>query len=159
YGIVDYDADDVASLQKVFDHDWAGGGANGLSLPCTRLLISPTNSRARIADLIGKAQKSLDLSVMYVTDYSLVSAIETRAAAGVAVRVLLADPSFIDNTQTAQTLAAKKIPVKYFSNLDLHAKLVLTESAAFVGSENLSANSLNSNREVGAIVTNQGPVD
>lgn len=97
---------------------------------------------------------------MYMTDSAVASAVKAKAAAGVAVRVLLGDPAWVtSNTQTAQDLAAAKIPVRYFKVADLHAKLVLVDDAAFVGSENLSTNSLDHNREVGVMVTNKAPLD
>lgn len=159
YGIIDVERDDIEGLQQIFDHDWEGGGFAGLSLPCTRLVVSPINSRDLLTEFMNKAEKTLDLSVMYVTDKDFVATIEEKAAAGTAVRVLLADPAWIDgNDATATELASKKIPVKFLKKYELHAKLLLSESAAFVGSENFSRPSVDSNREVGVFVTNEEPL-
>lgn len=157
YAIVDSDWDDIADLQAIFDNDFAGK-SSAPDLSCTRLVVSPVNSHERILDLV-KSAKKLDLSVMYVTDPQLVQAVKDRQAAGVPVRVLLADPGWIQgNAQSASDLAAAQVPVKYFKSLDLHAKLVLTDRAALVASENLSTTSLDQNREVGVIVTNDQPL-
>ena len=157
YAVVDSDWDDLADLQTIFDNDFAGK-STAPDLKCTRLLVSPVNAHQRLLDLV-KSAKTLDLSVMYVTDPQIAQAVKDRLAAGVPVRVLLADPTWIQgNAQSAADLAAAKVPVKYYEKLDLHAKLVVTDKAAFVGSENLSTNSLDQNREVGVIVTNPEPL-
>jgi phosphatidylserine/phosphatidylglycerophosphate/cardiolipin synthase-like enzyme len=152
YGIVDRDPSDVADVLALFARDSAGTGAVDLS--CTKLVVSPVNARARLEGLVKGAKTTLDLSVMYVTDPGIAAAIKERKAAGVAVRLLLADPNWMtSNPQTAQSMAASGIPVRYFKSLDLHAKLVIADDSAFVGSENFSKNSLDNNREVGVFAT------
>ena len=60
--------------------------------------------------------------------------------------------------ETASTyLKAAGIPTKYLYKYELHAKLIIADGVAFVGSENLSYTSLNKNREVGIFVTEKGP--
>ncbi|MBI4700640.1 MAG: transposase [Deltaproteobacteria bacterium] len=155
YGVVDYAADDIDDLQAVFESDWSGAP---LDLSCTRLIVSPENARPRLVALIEGAKKSLDLAVMYISDKQVKAAIKARAKAGVAVRVLLADPAWIaDNVATAAELKAAGIATKYLKNWELHAKLVIADAVAFVGSENLSPTSLDKNREAGVLVTEPGP--
>jgi phosphatidylserine/phosphatidylglycerophosphate/cardiolipin synthase-like enzyme len=154
YAVVDTDAQDVAELHALFERDWNDKGEVDVS--CTKLLIAPLNAKERILALIASAKKTLDLGVMYVTEKDTLAAIKAQAAAGVQVRVLLANPAWMtDNTATAADLAAAKIQVKYFEALDLHAKLVIADGATFIGSENLSYNSLLFNREVGVIATEE----
>jgi phosphatidylserine/phosphatidylglycerophosphate/cardiolipin synthase-like enzyme len=156
YGVVDRDPEDVADALSVFETDWSGTGAPDLA--CTRLLVSPVNSRPRLFDLLSKAQHTIDFSVMYLTDTSLRELIKARAASGVQVRAMLADPCWItDNPTTFADLTAQGIPVKYMTQVELHAKLVIADGIVFVGSENLSRNSLDFNREVGVFVTESGP--
>lgn len=156
YNAVLESADDVADLEAVFQADWDGATPN---LACTRLVVSPENSRTRLTELINKADQKLDLSVMYVTDDEIVAAVKARVQAGVKVRMLLANPGWIsNNAQTAATFKALGVPVKYYVAGDLHAKLLITEDAAFVGSENFSYTSLNKNREAGVFVTEPAPV-
>lgn len=158
YGVLDHEADDVADLQAIFDNDFAGKGKN-VDLSCSRLVVAPINARDRLKDLIQSADKQLDMSVMYLSDGDLAAAVKARKAAGVAVRILLADPSWItDNAASAKDLAAAGIDVKYMKAYELHAKLLVTDRAAFVGSENFSSNSLDQNREIGVFVTNDEPL-
>ena len=156
YGALLDDAEDVADLQSVFDTDWNGTGVPELG--CTRLIVSPNNSRDRLTAFLSGAQRSIDMSVMYVTDTGILTAIKARKQAGVAIRILLADPGWItSNTATAAALADGGISVKYLTSIELHAKLAIVDGVAFIGSENFSSTSLNRNREVGVLLTEPGP--
>jgi phosphatidylserine/phosphatidylglycerophosphate/cardiolipin synthase-like enzyme len=68
--------------------------------------------------------------------------------------VILADPAdFSENQATATTFANQDVEVRFATSFDLHAKLIVADGVAFVGSENMSPTSLGSNREVGVLVT------
>jgi phosphatidylserine/phosphatidylglycerophosphate/cardiolipin synthase-like enzyme len=156
YGAVVTDPDDVADLAAVFDADWAG--AADPDLDCTRLIVSPVNARSRVLALATGAQDTLDLSVIYLSDSSVRTAVIQAEGRGVAVRVILADPAdFPDNFTTAETLRNQGVEVRFLRTLDLHAKLILADGVGFVGSQNLSSTSLSDNREVGVLVTEAGP--
>jgi len=152
YGVVTTEVGEVADLQAVFDRDRAGGG--DLSFSCSKLVVSPENSKERLLALIDSAKTSLDLELMYLTDNDIEAAVTARAAAGVSVRALLANPAWMkDNPATAALLQKASIPVKYYTKLEVHAKLLIADGIAFVGSENMSLNSLSSNREIGVFVS------
>jgi len=88
----------------------------------------------------------------------VMSAVKAKAAGGTQVRVLLAMPEWIsDNTATAAELQAAGIPAKFLYTYELHAKLVIADGVALVGSQNMSYNSIENNREVGMLVTEQAP--
>jgi cardiolipin synthase len=158
YGAVSAEPGDAEDLSKVFEADFAGTPMS-VELGCSKLLVAPLNARPRILDLITSTKSKLIMSVMYLTDPALLKATLDRAAAGVPTRIILADPGWIKgNDATAQTLAAAKIPVKYMKFLDCHAKLIVSDDRAFVGSENMSSNSIDANREVGIIVSNAASV-
>ena len=76
-----------------------------------------------------------------------------RKAAGVDVRVILADPSWIDANESAgKFLQQNGIQPKFYPHT--HVKSIVVDGkAAYVGSVNLSWNSIDKNREVGMIVT------
>jgi len=151
YGIVDRDPEDIADVQAIFEQDWAM--ANGqmyepANLTCTRLIVSPTNSKARLIEHIASAKTTLDVEVMYVSETSIRDAIIAAKNRGVSVRVIV-------NESTDPAVASFKavgIPVKTPGSFYLHAKLITADSVAFVGSENMSFTSLTKNREVGALV-------
>ncbi|MCA9602356.1 MAG: hypothetical protein KC417_10040, partial [Myxococcales bacterium] len=151
HGVLLRDPYDVKDIDAVFNVDATGG-----QVPtCTRLVISPTNSRQRIQALIQSAQSTLVLEQLSLADKDIRAALASRAQAGVAVRVILANPAWItENAEAAQVLEASGIQVRFMKNLDNHAKLIIADGkAAFVGSENLSWTSLEKNREVGVVVT------
>lgn len=151
YGVVDAAPDDVADAHAIFEHDWSGAP---LDLGCTRLVVSPDNARQRLAAHVKRAKNRLDLAVMYLSDATVLAAVKARASAGVPVRVLLASPYWIPgNAQTQKALVAAGAQARFFTEYELHAKLVLSDGAAFVGSENMSYTSLKKNREVGVFVT------
>lgn len=152
YGVVTTEPGEVADLQAIFDRDRAGGG--DLDFTCSKLIVSPENSKERLLEFIASAKSTLDLELMYLTDNDIEAAITARAGAGVAVRALLASPSWMkDNPATAAMLAKASVSVKYYTKLEVHAKLLVADGVAFVGSENMSLNSLSSNREIGVFVS------
>jgi phosphatidylserine/phosphatidylglycerophosphate/cardiolipin synthase-like enzyme len=155
YGVVDRDPQDLDDLRAVFEHDWSGAP---LDTDCTRLIISPLNARERILSHIASAESQLDLAVMYISDDEVRHAVIQKAQQGVAVRVLLADPGWIDgNVETAATLQSEGIAVRYLTAWELHAKLVVADGVALVGSQNMSWTSLEKNREVGLLISEPEP--
>jgi phosphatidylserine/phosphatidylglycerophosphate/cardiolipin synthase-like enzyme len=156
YGLVDHDPEDVADLQAIFDQDWKlanGMQATPPDLNCTRLIASPNNSQQRILGFISSATSTLDVEVLYITDVNVRNAIGAAKNRGVTVRVILESPTDQpSNADTATYLKNLSIPVKYVDNqFYLHAKLIIADGVAFVGSENMSPTSLTKNREVGAL--------
>jgi len=157
YGVVDRDPQDVKDLTTVFERDWADDGS-AIDTSCTRLILSPENSRERIIEQINGAQTQLDLAVMYVSDDAVMSALKQKASSGTTVRVLLAHPEWIDdNTATAAELESAGATARFFYEWELHAKLIIADGVPLVGSVNMSYNSLENNREVGVLVTEEAP--
>lgn len=146
------DSDDVAHLIHLFDTDWQRGAP---SLPCTRLLVSPINARLRLIELIKSATSTLEIESMQFADTEVRDAVAERKKAGVNVRVLMADPNWVDtNIAAAKFLSNASIPARWLADPDVHAKAVVVDEArAYLGSINLSFTSLNKNREVGLVVT------
>jgi cardiolipin synthase A/B len=153
----DRDPADLADLRAMFEADWAGTGAT-LAMPCTRMLVAPINARERILALINGAQSTLEIESMQFGDPSVRAAVKSRALAGVAVRVLLADASWISaNAYASEYLKGLGVPVRWIPHM--HTKVIVADGArAYLGSENLSTNSLDNNREVGLIVTDDSSI-
>jgi phosphatidylserine/phosphatidylglycerophosphate/cardiolipin synthase-like enzyme len=156
--MTDSDPWDVANLVTLFDADWQYVTPK---LDCTRLVLSPINSKERILSLINSATTSLVIESMQFADTSVRSAVAARKAAGVDVRVLLASPTWIDtNTAAASFLASNAIPARRLGSPSVHVKAIVADGArAYAGSENLSYTSLNKNREVGLVMTEPPAVD
>ncbi|MBS1122684.1 MAG: Cardiolipin synthetase, partial [Deltaproteobacteria bacterium] len=145
----DQDPADVADLVQLFAADWEG---QPLTMACTRLVVSPINARERILAVIAGAQATLEIESMQFADPAVRDAVAARVAAGVQVRVLLADAGWIDaNAAAATFLGNLGVPVKWIPHL--HTKAIVADgTTAYVGSENLSFTSLDKNREVGLVL-------
>lgn len=148
YGVVVTNPEALTHVAAIFAADWAGTG--GVTLPCTSLVASPNNAKPAILELIGGATNTLDLSVFYVSETNVIDAIIAAKARGVQVRILLADTS--TNVESASDLRGEGLTVRFAKNVDLHAKLIVADGRALVGSHNLSNTSLTRNRELGVVV-------
>jgi phosphatidylserine/phosphatidylglycerophosphate/cardiolipin synthase-like enzyme len=158
YGFVDRDPTDVTDVAAIFDMDWAaaaGEPPEPADLSCTRLIVSPNNSKARVLALIAGATKTLDVEALYVSEDSVRNAIVDAKQRGVTVRVIL--EGSMDSAGSTQFFQAAGIPVHDAAGFFLHAKLIVADGVAFVGSENYSLTSLTRNREVGALVFEPTP--
>lgn len=145
----DSDPADIADLVTLFEADWAGKTP---AITCTRMVISPVNARERILAVINGAQETLDIESMQFADWGVRNAVKARVEAGVNVRVMLADPTWIDANAYAVTfLKELGVPVKWMPHM--HTKMLVADGkVAYVGSENFSQTSLDKNREVGVIL-------
>jgi phosphatidylserine/phosphatidylglycerophosphate/cardiolipin synthase-like enzyme len=160
YGVFDDDSRDVASIEKVFNADYAG--ASITPTDGDHLLWSPTDSRNRLVSLINGATKSLDVEELELSDSAVVNAIVARAKAGVKVRVVLETPS--DYASEVSAIKAAGGAVVGYSDPNgfyIHAKAMvadygLSTQAVEAGSMNISSNSLSNNRELGLILTGTG---
>jgi phosphatidylserine/phosphatidylglycerophosphate/cardiolipin synthase-like enzyme len=132
--------------------DWAAAGnepPKPANLNCTRLIVSPNNSKQRIIEHINSAKTTLELELMYLSETSVRNAVGQAKGRGVNVRVILEDPT----DESVAFLTGLAIPVKFPpTSIFLHSKLIIADGVAFVGSENMSITSLSKNREVGVLV-------
>jgi phosphatidylserine/phosphatidylglycerophosphate/cardiolipin synthase-like enzyme len=146
----DADPADVAVLVRLFDGDWRSKRPH---LGCTRLVIAPINARPRLLDLIRGAAATLDIESMELSDEAVIAAVLERAASGVEVRVILAEPDWVaTNQESAAFLEAHGVPVRFLRSPAVHVKSILVDGQrAYLGSENLTYNSLTNNREIGLI--------
>jgi cardiolipin synthase A/B len=151
YVVSDADPADVEVLTALFDADFARAPAD---LSCTRLLVSPANARDRLLAFLGSAKKEILVESMQLSDRAVRSALAARRAAGIQVRVLLADERWVSaNADAARFLTTEGIPNRQLRTRGLHAKLAIVDGqAAYVGSINFSRTSLAENREVGLLL-------
>ncbi|MGW0885510.1 phospholipase D-like domain-containing protein [Streptomyces sp. NPDC002671] len=160
YGVFDDDTRDVASIEKVFNADYTATSITPTD--GDHLLWSPTDSRSRLVSFINSATKTLDVEELELSDSTVVNAIVARAKAGVAVRVVLENPSSYSSQVSAIKAAGGKV-VGYSdpNGFYIHAKAMvgdygLATQEVEAGSMNISSNSLSNNRELGLILTGTG---
>lgn len=157
YAVVDTDGDDVREAQAIFQADWDRTTTPQDTDP--NLLVSPLNARTKLSALIASTQSSLLLDQEEMYDSGMEDALIAAAGRGVRVQVLLPQAQTDDPTATGGAsqdvarLAQGGVQVRYTTTLYMHAKIVVADGArAFIGSENFSAQSLDSNRELGVLV-------
>ena len=151
----DTDPADTLDLVNLFEADWAGTDP---AMQCTRMVIAPINARSRVLDVINSATTTLTIESMQFSDSNVRAAVASRINAGVDVRVMLADAGWITaNADAATFLSNLGVTPRYIPHL--HTKVIVADGArAYVGSENLSSNSLDHNREVGVVVTDTSSI-
>ena len=137
----------VRTAAAIFAADWERGGEP----PPQPLVVSPTNARAELTGLIDGTRDSVDIYAEVLRDPELLAKIVAAAERGVRVR-LVVSPSE-DFARELAELAAGGVAVRYSRTLYIHAKVIIADGErAFLGSQNLSATSLDLNRELGIIV-------
>jgi phosphatidylserine/phosphatidylglycerophosphate/cardiolipin synthase-like enzyme len=159
YVVVDQDATDVAQVAAIFDADWSRRVA---AVDDPHLVVSPTNSRADFLALIRTAHKQIDLEAEEMQDQEIEDALGQAAQRGITVRAIVPTSSGgADANEPGQRrLAGAGVKVRRLENPYVHAKDILIDGQeAFIGSENISSQSLDQNREIGIVTVDPAAVD
>ena len=147
---VDTDPSDVAEAETIFEGDFTGQSP----VVSGKLVVAPVNAREKLTNLVNGAVTTLDIEGESFSDDALEPAVVAAKARGVAVRIVLSDQT--PSTAMGYAIAAFKkagIPTVKLANPYIHSKaLVADGTLAYVGSANFTANSLDSNRELGLVV-------
>ncbi|SRR6266487_317149 len=161
YGIIDTNGQDVQAVTTIFNADW---NRSSPQINDSNLVVSPVNSRGAFEALIKSAHKTLLIEAEEMQDSDIEQAIVSAGQRGVQVEVLLPAPSSSSssdstgdsNSSGISTISHTGVQVREDPRLYMHAKMMLVDGQrAFVGSENISAASLDSNRELGILVSDQ----
>lgn len=119
--------------------------------------------------MIRSARKSIDVAAFYIADKPgggalspVLDALAERAAAGVAVRVLV-DHTFlksnqegVDRLRQVPGITIRVLPVDELTGGVLHAKyMVIDDEAVFIGSQNWDWRALEQIHEIGARIRNE----
>jgi len=153
FGVVIDDAAEVAEIMAAFEADWNRAAFT----PRSRDLVwSPTNSRERLIALIQSASQTLDVYAASTQDDGVIQALADAARRGVQVRVLTSPARGEDaadaGDEDLDNLDRGGAIVRMLKSPYVHAKVFVADGArAFVGSQNISATSLDFNRELGLI--------
>ena len=154
YGIIDSNQQDVQAVMAIFNADWNHTTAQ---FNDANLVVSPVNSRSMFMSLIGSAQHTLLIEAEEMNDSAIEQALVSAAGRGVQIEIILPAPSGSSSDSNSQGIAAIKqnnLTVREDPQLYMHAKIIVVDgSKAFVGSENISTQSLDQNRELGILVS------
>lgn len=151
FGVTTTEAASVGQAQEIFDRDWRH---DPLDDPDGPLIVSPTNSRARLLELIANADQTIDFYAEVIRDSEIVAALGAAESRGVDVR-LIVDASMDEGTQEiAADLFGAGAEIRLAETLYIHAKLmVIDNELAVVGSQNFTPTSLDDNRELAIVAT------
>jgi len=152
FDATDDDPEDVADLVEIFDADWERRPPD---VACTRLVVSPDNARERLLAFVDSAQSTLLVESMQLADRQVRAHLIARAADGVQIQIVLADACWITPNRGAAEVMdrAEGIAVRWMGEYDAHVKMMIADGErAYLGSVNMSQNSIDRNREVGLIL-------
>jgi len=134
----------VQESSAIFAADWDG---RPLDTATPDLVVSPTNARATILGLIAGARYSLDLYAEEIYDAASIQALADATRRGVRVRIVYT------GLGDAEGLSGIGARVARVTSPYIHAKAIVADGTTlFVGSQNVSATSLDRNREVGLLL-------
>jgi cardiolipin synthase A/B len=162
FAVLDRDPGDVADIDHAFDADFRHvpySPAAG-----TGLVWSPHQSATALPPLIDSATSTLLVENEEMAFPAVTAALTRAAHRGVHVVVVMTDQTQWHRAFT--TLADAQVAVRVYAanaRLYIHAKAIVVDAGtprqrAFVGSENFSKASLNSNRELGLLTGDPGVV-
>lgn len=154
YDIVDTSGADVQAVTAIFQADWDHSTA---SFTDANLVVSPVNSRNDFTTLIGSAKQTLLIEAEEMKDSSIEQALISAEQQGVKIEVILPAPSSSSSDSNKSGISTIKnggISVREDHHLYMHAKIIVVDGQeAFVGSENISTQSLDKNRELGLLIS------
>jgi phosphatidylserine/phosphatidylglycerophosphate/cardiolipin synthase-like enzyme len=167
YILCDTDPNDLVLLQAIFLADQAGKPLPPVP-SSSHLVISDVNAITVLPALLSSARHSINIQVEYLNDppgpgtLNLKQLLLQAAQQGVKVQVMLpplvpdhAGAPSADNYETYHALVPK-VAVNVTPQYFMHAKLIIIDQTlAFVGSQNLSHQSLRYSREVGILIANK----
>jgi cardiolipin synthase A/B len=159
YAVVDDELRDVVAAEALIAADLTGGALG--SAPAGRVLASPTGTRPALAAALDGATRSIAVEMEELSDVAMTNELITARTRGVAVTVALPGAGRSPATESAlHRLADAGVVVRLLDAPapTLHAKAVVADDWLYVGSANLTAASLDANREVGLGLTDPGAI-
>lgn len=142
YGI---DTTILSWLTQVFLNDWYDTAYYASDLH-PNIVICPINCRAVVEWLLSSATQSIVIQTQYITDPSIMDILKEKSSLD--MQIVVADVD--SNDAVLKYFGPDK--VKYLPKPYVHTKMILIDDKILlVGSMNMSANSLDENREIGLL--------
>ncbi len=156
---------DVDEIARAFDADWKRDSFQ----PASEVLVwSPVNARERINALIENARATLNIYAASALDDQQIGLIAAAQQRGVAVRLLTSPPRASEDSdadaEDLDILQRARVSVRFLKSPIVHAKAFVadgsdTDRLAFVGSVNITTQSMNFNRELGILIADAQAID
>jgi phosphatidylserine/phosphatidylglycerophosphate/cardiolipin synthase-like enzyme len=144
FGIITKNAKLIREAEKLFEADFE----RQTYVPgYDRFVVSPENSRERLASFIKAARKELLIYDPQLSDDAMLRLITARMKEGVEVKVL-------GKVETKWDVPCEKCPGRR-----LHVRVMIRDGQrAFIGSQSLRRLELDKRREVGVVITDQSVI-
>lgn len=153
----------VKEAGTLFQRDWDRQSTKDINFK--NIVITPDNSNPSIINFIDGAKSKLYIYNQELYDQNVIDHILAAKKRGVDVHVLLGSQASDtgtgpnSNKASLEQLKAAGIPAQFFTKNYLHAKAIVADDKAFIGSQNFSTTALTKNREFGEIFTQKNVVD
>jgi cardiolipin synthase len=135
--------DDPATVEEAARIFAADASRRPLQTDFERLIVSPVNARARLADFIRGARRQLLIYDNRLTDAQIIRLLVEQARSGVDVKVIGA------MDKRVREIAVKPMPI-----ISLHAQTMIRDGEdVFLGSQSLRKAELDDRREVGLVLS------
>lgn len=166
FGLITHDKNIIQEVNAVFQADWENADTEGGVTPeliQEKLVWSPINSLPKLVTLISSAKVDIKVMVENLGSAEILKALIDQSKAGIAIKVLtpgcifgnsMRNRPFIKQLQdnNIENKVSKAVPDA--EHPYVHAKMILVDNETFfIGSENLSFNSLSRARELGIITS------
>jgi cardiolipin synthase A/B len=152
FGVVHALESDIEEIVRAFEADWRRDSFEPRS---ENLGWSPHNARERINAVITGARKTLIVYAASTSDDEQIALLGAARKRGVEVRVLTS-PGRGDGdriNEDLDNLQRAGVAVRYLSSPFVHAKVFAADGdVAFVGSINMTTQSMDFNRELGILI-------
>jgi cardiolipin synthase A/B len=163
FDVLDTNKVDVGAIEKVFDADFAGSSVTPGD--GDNLTWSPTDAQASLLGVINSATSTLQVENEEMADTAITDALVAAAKRGVDVEVTMTANSDYDSDFDDIVAAGGHVSTypDDETSLYIHAKVIIADGGAsdhnaYVGSINFSDASMNHNRELGFLTTNDDVV-
>ncbi len=142
----------LSGLLDVFLNDWYNTAYYASDLH-PNIVVCPINCRAVVEWLLSSAQQSIAIQTQYITDPILMDILKEKTSLD--MQIVVADVDSNDNVLAY--FGPEK--VRYLPKPYVHTKTILIDDKILlVGSMNMSANSLDENREIGLLTLDSGEI-
>jgi cardiolipin synthase A/B len=134
-------------LEQVFQADALHEGVDRAKIP-SHVVVSPIDARTKIEGIMTSAKQEVIVYTQTLEDDDIKEILTTQQNAWVRVRVCTAVNE--SNTESASGTA---LAWTFLAKPYLHGKIIIIDNKKiFLGSQNLTKNSLENNREIGIIL-------
>ncbi len=137
----------IAFLWALFLKDFKHLGIEDMLPLPENLILSPTNSREKIKEFLESAKESIIIYTQTLEDSEILGILRGKQEQWLDIRVCTAS-----NESNMKKYEKSSLPWKFTNKFYLHGKVIMIDGKSiFIGSQNLTANSLDNNRELGIV--------